>query len=814
MSNPVYGKPTKTSSRDEKRPAILWVLLIGMIGFLLWSPFQVALFNGQLLDFEKAIYTALIISCLLLFVWMAAFFKDIRLSGQRDWLLVAVLLLPLTYLLSLATAASHYLAMNMVLIQAMYAFLFMISLYLLQDRQANRIMQNALMAIAYLIVGFGLLNWLGLSKLAGSLVGWVTSWVRDGVYVDAIWVDANGPRLTSVFQYANTYAAFLMAFLLAAVFCLTKAKSTAGKLVHGLMLVPILISLLLTLSRSGMVLLPVVFILLLLFLRPAKQLLWFIHCVLAGVVSLAVLTPITDLGLQLHEKTSAGASAKGWAYLLVASLVGAGLSWLVEKLLAPRLERMLHGWSERKAASLWIPLGSVVLAAIVAFLLIGTGLRSILPQNVETRLENINLNQHSVLERITFYKDAAKLWQDYPLIGAGGGAWAALYEQYQNNPYTSRQAHNFFLQYLVETGLVGFIVFMAFIIFIFYKYIRGYIKHSEQERESHFLFIIITLSILIHSLLDFNMSYVFMGMLVFIGLSGMAAHMDNKPLTKASTSGKGARIGYTVFIGIAGLVLFFTSIRFIQSANAAVEARGLAQSSQSYESIQQALNKDLSIRNTHPDSVVLQSTLYQSAYKQTKDEQYMEEDQILLDRGLAAEPHNKNMLYRLISHNELLGKEDAAYQLLMEKAPDFAWDIQWYETLIAKSFELGNQDKQKNNLYYQNGLKAYQHVLDGIAHLKTLPAGQMQGRPFEVTPVIALNAGKMQYMTTQTEQAAATLKGGLRDDLNDAANRETARWYLAALSKLRQKDQALYDKLIQIDPAEGSKIQSIAAMTF
>lgn len=61
-----------------------------------------------------------------------------------------------------------------------------------------------------------------------------------------------------------------------------------------------------------------------------------------------------------------------------------------------------------------------------------------------TRLENINFQQHSVLERITFYKDAMKVVKDYPIIGTGGGGWSSLYEQYQNNPYISRQVHNFF----------------------------------------------------------------------------------------------------------------------------------------------------------------------------------------------------------------------------------------------------------------------------------------------------------------------------------------------------------------------------------
>lgn len=125
-----------------------------------------------------------------------------------------------------------------------------------------------------------------------------------------------------------------------------------------------------------------------------------------------------------------------------------------------------------------------------------------------------------------------KVVKDYPILGAGGGGWASLYEHYQNNPYTSRQVHNFFLQFLIEVGIVGFLIFMSFILYIFYKYIRGYVKRDKNEFENGFFYLIIALSILVHSLLDFNMSYAFMGILVFIGLAGMASVMDSKPLRK------------------------------------------------------------------------------------------------------------------------------------------------------------------------------------------------------------------------------------------------------------------------------------------
>ncbi|QOS81367.1 O-antigen ligase family protein [Paenibacillus sp. JNUCC31] len=821
MSNPVYGKQIKTSSKAVAGLAspLQWTLTIGLILFLLWSAFQVALFNGQTLQFEGPIYWAIAITTLLFTMWVAVYFKQIKLETQQDCLKIAVILLPLTYVLSLISAASEYLAVNMILIQCMYAMIFVMAMYLLQNNKINHIIQSSLIGIAYVIVGFGLLNWLGAFSFAGKLVGWFSAGVVNGVYNQAIWNDSNGPRLASVFQYPNTYAAFLIPFLFITIFSMIRSKKVYMQLLHGFMLVPIILSLLLTLSRTGLVMLPIVFVILLLLLKPAKQILWFIYCGVAGIGTIIVLNPINTAGLELQKQYSGSLAAKGWIYLIAASVVVTLLCWVIQRWVAPRLEGKLQSWSDRKGSSLWIPLGSVVLTVIVAVLLLGTSVRNILPDSISTRLENINFQQHSVLERITFYKDAMKLVADYPIIGAGGGAWTSLYEKYQNNPYISAQAHNFFMQYLVEVGIIGFVVFMAFILFVFYQYVRAYVVRSEEERESHFVYFILSMSILVLSILDFNMSYVFIGILVFLGLGGMAAAMDPKPMRRLKLSDSTARGIYSVIAGVAVIILLIVSVRFLQANHYAYKAKEVAQTSQDFQEIKAPLDKDLSIRSTHFDSLLMLSSLYQQGYEQTKDDQFYTASVQLLQRGLEAEPFNKSMVKQLISLYELKGEADQAYTLQKEYADNYAWDMSWYEQLISRSFDLGYQavgqgDTAKKESYFASGLDAYQHVVDGIAHLKTLPEGQMQGEAFELTPTMILNSGKMKYMLNDAAGAAAILKGGIAEDLTDATNREIARWYLAVLAKEGQQDQAVYDKLIAVAPTEADEIKKISELNF
>lgn len=818
MSNPVYGKKAAESRIEGKRPALSWVLISGIIIFLFWTPFQTALFNGQELQFEKPIFWAAILACLLMFLWTALYYKKIQLKDERDWLAVGVLLLPLTYIISLISAASHSLAMNMIIINCIYAIMFIIGLYVLRDKLGNRIIQNTIMAVAYLIVGFGLLHWFGQGKTAGAIARWFSNTVLNGTYTHAVMTDSNGLRLTSVFQYANTYAAFLMAFLFATVFYATKSKKWYGQAFHSFMLVPIIVSLLLTLSRGGLVMLPVVFLLLLLFLKPAKQILWILYCGIAGVASLIISKPVTELGLSLNEAFSSSDAFKGWGIILGASAVVGLLGWVIQ-CFAPKLDKALSNWSTKKASNMWIPIGSLVIGGLLIFLFIGTNLKNVLPQNISVRLENINFNQHSVLERFTFYKDAMKVLADYPIIGAGGGAWASLYEQYQNNPYTSRQAHNFFLQYLIEVGIVGFVIFMSFILYIFYKYIRGYIKGNEEDRDRHFLYLIIVLSILIHSILDFNMSYVFMGILVFLGLGGMAAVMDSKPIKKWSIQDSTARNIYTAVIGLASIIVLITSIRYVQAAEAGMEARRIVQVSTSFEEIKAPLDKDLSIRPSHTESVLLLNSLYQSVYQQTQDEGFFQLSVNLLNQALEDEPYNKSMLNRLIQSYEMIQQPEQAYEILVINAYKFKWDINWSEQIINKGYDLGMKalgegDTAGKEKYFKFAIEAFVKVQEGIKHLATLPEGQLQGNPFENTPDMILHAGKMHFMMNQPEQASEALKLGIQEDLSQTTQQEIVRWYLAALQKQNLSDDALMGKLTQVDPNAKQNVQQIADLQF
>lgn len=839
MTNQVYGNMYDESSTKERTSieqmtngsTLIWTLVSALIIFLIWAPFQQGLFNGQQTIFERPIYWAVIWAAALMLLCAAAFVKHMRITDRREITAVWVWLLPLTYILSLIPAVSHYMAIDMILIMCANAAFFSIGVFLLQHRAAGRVMRAALLWTTYVVVIYGFINWFGQRLFAGSLVGWFTHIVSNGVYADAVMTDSNGLRLASVFQYANTYAAFLMAMLFAVLFTAIRSVKVYDRLIHGFMLVPIVLSIALTLSRGGLVMLPIVFVLVLLLLKPARQIVWTINLLLSVGLALIVLNPITELGLSLNQVYNGADAFKGWGLLIGASAVNAALVWLVGRYVQPWLDTKFAGWSARKTASLWLPLGGVLVIAVLAFLLIGTGLRNALPENMRGRVENINFQQHSVLERITFYKDSLKLVADYPVLGGGGGAWSALYEKYQNNPYISNQTHNYFLQYLDETGIVGLLILLSFLVYVFYQYIRSYYRtENEEKRHAHFFYFLIAFSILMHSLLDFNMSYVYISLLVFFTLGGMAAGIQAKPLfgkkkktekVEGVSSGTGFPTLYAVVGSVVAIVLVVVSSRYLASIKAGEEASALLQGTGqiNYEQVREPLDRALDARPTYPSTVSQLSSLLQGVYNSTQDVNYLDEAESRLKTALAQERSSKELINQLASVYALKNDAKSSFMLYADNLDQFAWDMQWYNQVILQASNLayqafGQGDFETQKLYAEQGAAAYAKMQAGVEHLKTLPEGQLQGREFAITPQLTLNAGKSNYLAGKPEEAATLLKSMLTDDYANPDNLEAARWYLIALKKSGQTDQAVYDKVIQADSSAKEQIDTLSSIEF
>ncbi|MBD2867956.1 O-antigen ligase family protein [Paenibacillus arenilitoris] len=721
-------------------PLFRWLGTIGIALFLIIFPYDRGLFNGYELGFESAIYGAVIYGFVLLLVIAALLFRSWRLNSYASILSIAVMALPIIYWLASFQAVSDYYAKFMTLIFFLLAALFVAGLYFAQSNQSRKIIEHALMLSSYIVVLFGLLN----------LFGQVYS-------RDALWLAHDGYRLTSVFQYSNTYAAFLAALFLVSLYYAVHCIRPSARIIHAAMLVPIWISFMFTYSRGAIVVIPVMVLILMPFLRLTKQIAYIAFMGLSVIISMAILGKLTvnaDEIAKLVQPTAEKAQSpislfsslplQCWGLLLLGIAVTTGLIMLYHAKVNAFLEYKLEKLSSRKWSFAAVPgLIIVVTAAAAVILLSSSAIRGMLPDKIASRFENINLQQHSVLERFTFYKDGLRVAQDYPLLGGGGGAWQAMYEQYQNNPYWSRQAHSFFVQVLVETGWIGLIALVLFLAFVYYIYIRSFIRNPDR-RGSHIVFFILSLTLLIHSAIDFDMSYVFISALVFLSLGCMIAPFKDRLIIERfdkPASQQWHRFAYPSVLAVLSIVLLIMTVRETSAIQKYDKAFDLAVKQTPLNELLDVLNEAVKGSPKHTAFALTKADWLQQGYAQTNDQQMLTEALESLEQAKAYDPYNRNIIkaqYSLLQKN---GQLEESLKVLDEGVTKFPWDINMYDASItsyaaAAKAAADKQDDARAQQYKDRIQTLSDEVQRRIDQLAALPPEQQQGRAFAFTPAM------------------------------------------------------------------------------
>jgi hypothetical protein len=381
---------------------------------------------------------------------------------------------------------------------------------------------------------------------------------------------------------------------------------------------------------------------------------------------------------------------------------------------------------------------------------------------------------------------------------------------------------------LVEAGVLGFLAFIGFVIAVMVFYIRSYIKSSQEKRDLHFLFFIVTISLLIHSMIDFDLSYVYLGAILFLALGGMLSNSSSAPLRLKSESLALHKM-FPTLLAVLSLVMFYISAQLVSANSSYKQTLEVVKKSQDYNQIIAPLDKAISLHPAHPDylltgqvsriGILLQVSNQMQKEDPKKGEAFFNQAQDLLNQLLKKEPHNRMVAMQQLNMLLTKGKQQEALDWSTAQIPNYPWYIDLYEKSMSLNIELANQDIQKKrvqdtNKKLDNVLAIYNEVLARIDSLKNLPKEQAQGRQFAVTPSMALNVGQVHYMRGDFAGAANTIKPYVNDKFDDQTNRVVARWYLAALQKQGTNDNDLLNKLIAKDPTEKQNIDAIIATNF
>lgn len=128
---------------------------------------------------------------------------------------------------------------------------------------------------------------------------------------------------------------------------------------------------------------------------------------------------------------------------------------------------------------------------------------------VLARFEKMREPDYFQLEgRVAIWRDAPRLVRDHPLVGTGLGTFGTAFRRYQTglvDRYVNH-AHNDYLEFAADTGLIGAALLFLPIFYLFIKMIISFLDDPRRYRRAVTLGCIgSALALLIHSMTDFNL---------------------------------------------------------------------------------------------------------------------------------------------------------------------------------------------------------------------------------------------------------------------------------------------------------------------
>lgn len=413
--------------------------------FFAWPGLALLLIAGPLLRglfFEPDLLPAQILmaSVFLLTAWQEALERRPLLGRHPlDW---AVLALVVAYLLSYLVAVDRHAALGEILKYGTYFCAYYVASRLVAAaRGGARAPERAAAALA---------RTLGVSATVVAALG---------VLAAAGVVDFpgafEGARIMSTLQYPNALGGFLVLAGLLVLALLSLGGRALGQALGGVALFVFMAALIGTYSRGAWLAGLAGLAILLAALPPGpRRRALYIQGVAFGLAGLAMRFVVPGMGTPGYHGVKALAAGMLLAAVLVPAYDGA----------ARRLTAVPLGSQARRLAP-WLAAAYIGAVALFYFSYLATALPTpasqILPDSVVYRARAIDAGQPSLVDRKEFMRDALRIWRDHPLLGAGGGAWNALYHQYQRSLYWTTEVHSGPLQVAVETGLPGTVAFLA-----------------------------------------------------------------------------------------------------------------------------------------------------------------------------------------------------------------------------------------------------------------------------------------------------------------------------------------------------------------
>ena len=149
----------------------------------------------------------------------------------------------------------------------------------------------------------------------------------------------------------------------------------------------------------------------------------------------------------------------------------------------------------------------------------------LLPTGIVEKVKSIEFNNKSAWERLVFIEDALSLIKQNWLFGMGGNAWRTSQLQIQQYNYYANEVHCFPIQVFLEYGIIAFLSCLGIGIYLLIRFWKEIKKQNLDIKEISLLMGI--LLVLTHSILDFDMSFFYVMLIVFLLISILKIEKSN-----------------------------------------------------------------------------------------------------------------------------------------------------------------------------------------------------------------------------------------------------------------------------------------------
>jgi len=465
---------------DKSLSYLRLFLLLGLYLLIFVSPFLRGLY------FEKQLVPAIILVTIVFFVliiYKVLYEDNTFLQKPIDLIMPALLL---SYGLSLLTAVHRHDA----IVELLKVSSFVMMYYLgVQAGKSDRDFRRLLLAAYLAAVG------MAISSLIAA-VGWLQ---LAGVYADGYF--------RSPLQYSNALAIYLAAMNIVGLAIGLQAKQRFTQLAYAAGNYFLVIVIIGSMSRGTWFLYPLAMGALM-YLIPA-------HYRRRAVYQLLAFTSTGILAGRFFLNNIQGAQETvAVTLLLIGLLLVIGVNRFYQPAISPA--QMTEQGTKARLRLIIGMISSLIIVCYISHASIGEKMHYLFPDSAITKIQKTSLQDSSFQQRLLTYGDALKIIKHYPLTGAGGGGWKALYHHYAASLYWVNELHSFYLQTWVSAGLFGLLCLIALAFF----FIRMLIKARQvlmRNPDSIDLWgaSIAVLLIALHSSIDFELSMAAIGFLFY-----------------------------------------------------------------------------------------------------------------------------------------------------------------------------------------------------------------------------------------------------------------------------------------------------------